>query len=576
MGVTLRRPVEEKGSAFFIVIVLVLVAVVMVGAFLSGSLGKARHVNLQVAESRAFNAAESGLNALIATVWAKYLNSPPRTRVTDLEGIDGAVDPADRLEILDRPFSGGTYSAVVRKLDTSNSNYADVEIVARGENHGVVKTLTAVIRFGHKPAKVFDHAYFINNFGWLWGSGITVNGSVHSNGDFSLRSAMVNGDIYASENPELGTAGTIAGTFTNQSVSDYNSTQGDNVRPSTPTAPTEDANGNGTLDVGEDSNGNGLLDTYDFEDGYDGTAERLDAQRAVDMPYIGDLSTYRDLAAEKGSSITQGGVTIVDGVLGDDSGEDVNLVLVGTAANPIVLNGPVVVENDVVLKGVITGQGTIYAGRNVHIIGDLEYANPPSWPKPLTDITAVQTANAARDMVGLAAKGSVILGDYTDSYWQGTTDYYMEPPFTNPYIVDPTDAANGYVTGTDGDGNPTFDGDYRAYDGGVKDDGSGGTRPRRFFESSLSDAEIHSLAGPALTHVDAVIYTNHLLSGKLGAITFNGALVSRDEAMIYSSYIRINYDIRIRHGSYEFLDVYLPQEPDHRILYWREGGPTEP
>ena len=61
MRSTPRTPVEEKGSAFFIVIALALVAVVLVGAFLSGSLGKAHHVNLQVAESRAFNAARSGL-----------------------------------------------------------------------------------------------------------------------------------------------------------------------------------------------------------------------------------------------------------------------------------------------------------------------------------------------------------------------------------------------------------------------------------------------------------------------------------------------------------------------------------
>ena len=48
-------------------------------------------------------------------------------------------------------------------------------------------------------------------------------------------------------------------------------------------------------------------------------------------------------------------------------------------------------------------------------------------------------------------------------------------------------------------------------------------------------------------------------------------LVSRDEAIIYSSYIYMNYDVRIRDGGYEFIDIYLPREPTYRKLYWGQG-----
>ena len=53
--------VREKGSAFFVITLFAISSTVLVGAFLSTSLAKVRHVEYRVAESSAFNAAESGL-----------------------------------------------------------------------------------------------------------------------------------------------------------------------------------------------------------------------------------------------------------------------------------------------------------------------------------------------------------------------------------------------------------------------------------------------------------------------------------------------------------------------------------
>ena len=131
-----------------------------------------------------------------------------------------------------------------------------------------------------------------------------------------------------------------------------------------------------------------------------------------------------------------------------------------------------------------------------------------------------------------------------------------------------------------------FDGNYRGNDGGTKatadptelgstsgqsysQDATTGVS-RKFYESSFSDDFISAVSDSQVQHVDGILYTNHLLSGKVGAAVFNGTLVSRDEALIFSGSIDINYDIRTRHGGYEFLDAFLPQEPDHRILYWSE------
>ena len=565
------RPNGERGSAFFVVVILALTATVLIGAYLATSLAKVRHVEQEVKERSAFNAAESGLNAAIQSVWTLYRAQPPASRVAWLDQLDGNGVEADRFVVTERGLGRSSFTAQVAAVNVVGSEYADVEITARGWNDSGSHTLRAVVRYGHQAAEVFDHAYFINNFGWLWGSGVTVNGSVRSNGNFSVKDATVNGDLYAAENPEIGAAGTITGTPKSDSVAAYNSKYGDNARPTNPTAPSEDLNGNGILDPGEDANGNGALDEYPLAEGYDGSPDAHAGLDPIDMPYLGDLATYRDLATAEGGKISQGGSVIVNGVLGDDAGEEKNLILVGTVDNPIVLDGPVVIENDVVLRGYITGQGTIYAGRNVHVIGDLEYKNPPSWPKPMTDPAGTQAANATADMVGLAAKGSIILGDYTTSTWKSSTGSYQKPPFTTSYRVDPADADIGYVTSFDGAGNPIFHGDYTANDGGSKGVDTGSLSPRRFYESSFSDALVHSLAGAAVTHVDAVLYTNHLLSGRIGAATFNGTLVSRDEAIIFSSTIDINYDIRVSRGNYRFLESFLPRVPAHWVVYWNES-----
>jgi hypothetical protein len=59
--------------------------------------------------------------------------------------------------------------------------------------------------------------------------------------------------------------------------------------------------------------------------------------------------------------------------------------------------------------------------------------------------------------------------------------------------------------------------------------------------------------------------------GMLGACEFSGTLVSRDEAIIYSGSIEMNYDIRVRDGGYEYIDIFLPRSPTHRRLYFGQG-----
>jgi predicted acyltransferase (DUF342 family) len=568
-----RNRKQERGAAFFVVCILTLMSVGMVGAFLATSHAKMRDVELQVSEASSFNAAESGLQIAIEDVWTTYKNANPLNRTQALENLDGSIDPETAWMMPVKKLGRSDMDIRVNRVNVVGSDYADVEFVSRGENVKATHTLVAVVRFGRKPSAVFNHAYFINNFGWLWGSGITVNGDVRSNGNFSLSNPVVNGDVWASENEELGAAGTVEGDYRVKDLDWYNAYYGTAARPSNPSAPSEDLNGNGELDAGEDANDNGELDLYEYPHGFDGKSSRKEKQGVIEMPYLGDLSLYKDLARKKGGTLKHGGKVIVDAVLGEQAAEDDDIFLIGTKENPIVIDGPVVVENDVVLKGYVTGRGTIYAGRNVHVIGDIMYLNPPVWSKPMTDLEGTKTANETKDMVGLAAKGSIVLGNYTDGGWLSTTRKYQTPPFTQSYAVDPSDEKNGYVSYIDADGRPIFDGDYRAYDGGkkYKDPTNMSQVSRKFFESSYSDQQIADNSDAQLQNIDAVLYTNHMITGKVGSCVFNGTLVSRDEAIIYHGSLDINYDIRIRDGGYEFIDIYLPREPTYRKLYFGQG-----
>ncbi|MCX5757947.1 MAG: hypothetical protein NTU83_05480 [Candidatus Hydrogenedentes bacterium] len=82
-----------------------------------------------------------------------------------------------------------------------------------------------------------------------------------------------------------------------------------------------------------------------------------------------------------------------------------NLILVGTAANPITINDKVAVDGDVVIKGVIKGSGSLQVSGNVYVMGDVTYADAPG--------QFGQAADGTQNAFALAAGGNVMMGDYT-------------------------------------------------------------------------------------------------------------------------------------------------------------------
>ncbi|MCW5936080.1 MAG: hypothetical protein KIT11_02080 [Fimbriimonadaceae bacterium] len=226
-------------------------------------------------------------------------------------------------------------------------------------------------------------------------------------------------------------------------------------------------------------------------------------------------------------------------------------VLVGTSDRPIKIYGPVTVDQDVVIKGFVQGQGTLYTGRNVHVVGSVRYKNGPNF---LGDPEAADLANEKRDMLGLAARGSVIMGDST-RFQNPYPLYYMMPPFTKGRY----DENNNYI--------PPYNAMDRDSTGRMK------------YQSVVSDETIRNLT-EGVNQVDAIMYTNFVGGGNVGmsggGFALNGTIVSKDEAIVgWSLPIRMNYDNRIRERGPDqppLIDLNLPRQPTTLRSTWQDRG----
>lgn len=440
---------------------------------------------------------------------------------------------------------------VLRSTATGKSN--------RGQD--VSKIVEETVDFKLQNNSIFSFAYFAANSGRFSGNKTYINGDAGTNGDFTLGDTVtVNGDIRAALLAWIEGGGTVPNYW---SIEEYWKSAPVRARPTDPPNP----------DLPPDE-----------EFGYDGTAELASGQELLSMPHMGDLSYYKTLATDTGGTISQGGKTLINGTFSgvgpsDDTSAtapDKGSIYLDGSKNPIVLNGLVVVEGDLVISGKVTGQGVIYAGRNIHIIADLTYVNPPGWPKPDADPLNTATVNSGKDMLGLLAMGNVILGNYRspESNWDSIREDIKTKP---PVESNPNDTI-GY--------NTNFTGDYTAYDGLQKVDQvvidkrtrkpNALPRASKFYES-LVDDKIIQTGQSTIKTVDAVMYSNHAILGSVGNTVLNGSILCRDEAIWNLAGLAVNWDERLDYdlpgalANMEFMmSIFPPEVARPEVIGWRE------
>jgi len=563
---------------------------------------------------------------------AKYLAEAGKERALNLlTQTARRASAQDPLGSLKRLFAGGSKYApfVAEPLSSGNSRVGaysvtltateqtpssiTIAIESSGYRTDALQTLDArqpllgwsasrtTVRYSLAPSHVFDYGYFINNWGWFFGNTLVCRGNVRSNGQFD--------------------AAGCAPTITGQALYSAVRWNGSNA--------TLSGHHDGNKDGAKDGRDGGLWSSWAIVGVQKlmGNASHVqnqhDFQDPVQMPNLTNLASYEASALQQQSSLTVAGVTVCNAVLGDDPGEKQNLYLVGTLADPIVLNGPVVVRGNVIISGYVTGQGAIYSGGNVYCPSSVTYKNPPTSKRPVDGTQASNeawlTANWNKDFLGLFARENVVVGDFTDATWQYYESMWMADPLNasdedcGADGIPNTRAGRDGILGTadddvlEGDGlfsiqhytqqdsdlgllppgahvGDPIPGTGEDIDGDGVHDGTA-TLNDVILSTPLDSANwdgnmpasgiagYHSIASMTAANLDAVFYTNHsfcwtVLGSESAKI--NGALVSRNENIVYGTpSLEVNYDCRLLGGSSGRAARFLPstlQAPE--LLQW--------
>ena len=602
-----------SGNVLIVSLVVLSIAVTLALSAITIASKHGEEIELSEMEMRAQHVAEAGVHRGIAFVqdlidqsvfdpFAGLDTTIPAVEINPLP-TDPSYEMANSEPLTRNGRQYGEYTVHMRQ-DNSQVDSRTVFITVTGyvpnaANPIKKQTIQTAVLFERSSSEVFDYAYFVNNWGWFYGSTIEASGNVRSNGQFDA-------------------GGYAPGVY---GVPRYEQVDGNDLQ--------------NQIDDGGIYAGWDIVDVNSVR-GMGGLAQnQYDFVGAIEMPNLNDLSIYEKNAISHSSSLSigtangSGQVTsksaVTDSVLGDDPGEPENLVLIGTETNPIVLDGPVVVRGDVIISGYVTGQGSIYAGRNVYVADDVEYLNGPTSFSPSStseaDTETWLQNNSSADFLGLFATEHIVMGDYSNSSWQSYVSGWVNHSMNSSKEDAGTDKIPNTYAGYDGivgtEDDDVLEGDgfwttetYSAEDAllglipagfsigdpipgtGEDIDGDGqydGTTAMSEFnlQASLSDSSqwagnmppgtttISDLATITITDIHATLYTNHtaaLVTLAFGKdFTFYGGLVSRNESIVYGTKsMNMIFDHRLAGRG---IDELLPQTvAPYQILGWRVLG----
>ena len=610
----MRKSRLKRGSAYLITMMVASLVSIAALSYVDSSTKELRDSRRRAQESEMSHLCDAGAQHCLLGFWKSFKTNQTFANLDTTCAGANATNPKGTVA---GSITGvGQYtSAIISCVQPGTDTYTrQVTIRSLGwidaNGNGVLDTSEAVkvvdvkVQFQLKRSEVFDFVKFTNNYGYATGftpASLIINGDIKSNGNHTMLSGTFtnNGSLTATPNNKLAsdTEGVISGIPVKWSSATYTGAQSggslDNeARWRQAYDPAKHGARNSLMyqqwkDIIFDSDASVVAGEIDGavlkhrsgsqawtleslkEEVVTKQLDSMSSQETV-MPDLNDISTYQALSAAYVDDKPTFGDGTANPLYGQGAYVDVwdsstskykrltttgtisgSAVLVGSAAHPIKIHGPVTISQDAIIKGDISGQGTIYTGRNVHVVGSLRYTNKPDFRGSTPSV--IDNQNEKADVLGLAARGSVIFGNPKD--FGSTTLKYMTPPFTKSRLDE-------YGTTI-----PAFDALTADYTGTLK------------YKSVLGDAALDAIAED-VNQVDAIVYTNNLSGGELGkggkGVIFNGCVICKDSAHShFSGPSYRNYDPRIKERSSTqkpLIDIKLPRSPVLVYGTWQSKG----
>ena len=567
----MTRTRRDKGAVLIIALIFAVIIATFCMTSLMVSTMESQGTHAAVQRDKAFFVASAGIQDQFKSLNDLMAGASLTEPFKGFEGLEDTT-PIENRTLMSGELAIGEYTVAVNSITPISEWERDVAITSTGwvpaEGHPKAhrQSVTAVVRLGLGRSEVFDYVYFINNWGWYYGSTIIANGNVRANGqfDFGNYGSTINGL------PRYGDL--TDGKFS-------------------------DELDKGGVYAGWNIVGDGRVG------GASGSSDSMHAfVDQLPMPNLTDLTLYEKMAKTNNSEIKIDGKVVANAVIGDEPSEKGNLFLLGTKDAPIELNGPVVVRGDLIIQGYVKGKGSLYVQGNIYIAGNLMYSNPVGATPTDKDKQSLESwvsSNEGADALGLFAREHIVVGDYTSSNWQSSVSKWVYDKRNGSEEdagedgIPNTRAGRDGIMGTadddvlEGDGKFTVetytiedkrDGKipegFNVGDGipgtGEDIDGDGkydrGTQMSEFdVKSPLNQAQwegnfpktngnmnFSELCnnGLKINRLDGAFYTNHtfamLTLDYSNDLKINGTLVSRNEAIVYGTKHAIfNYDLRL-------------------------------
>jgi hypothetical protein len=559
----LRQPRRQaNGSTLLTVVVIGAIICTCVSSMLVLSNNSVSNAYSRVDWNKAFFIAE---NAMVWMAQTAFDNTPQRGSSNYYSTVLGTLPVGELISPTngDVNFTGAWVSIV--QPSTSMTNV--FLITASAQVNSEVRTIQAQVTL-RPVSQVFDYEYFLNNWGWWWGNTITGNGAQRANWDFDFRDGpTVNGYIYAADQV------------------DENEVPIQNYA----TAPFEGAAGSDITNMVHQG-----------------------APR-VTMPNLLNFSNYVATAMVSTSSngLWVGTNQIVAGALtnnqtpnpggnGGNLSPQTGLYVAGTPSSPITVKGTVVIQGDLVIQGTVTGQGTLYVGGNLYIASNITYLHGPNF-SVAPEIQAASVCNAwvsnsvTNDLIAYAVRGSILAGDVTNPDWINYC--YNYPGSGLASVGDETHLGADGIAGTpddnisflhaDGTMSAWYDADgdgYKASNYNYATDINMTTNRASYIVGYPKVGGVpvaySQVATDNMGTLQGIFYTDHAAAMRMeqSTATFNGVIVSRNEQIVFQSYLDFIYDSRV-HSRYnnntsQFINLGLPWGKPLQVNSFTELAPN--